>query len=98
MNRETISVIFILILIVVGVYFLYSSYVKFLARIMVRSHKKKIGKGEITDEKLIKMYNRFKRGAGTGNVSYHVYGRGMSRMMEDIYKLYHEEMMRRNLL
>ncbi|WP_440895441.1 hypothetical protein ACS127_12860 [Amphibacillus sp. Q70] len=93
-----IKAILILILVVVGTYFLYRNYLKLITIIMIRSHKKRINKGKMTDQKLMKMYHRFNRESGTFNRSYTIYGRGVSQMVEDIGKLYHEEMMRRNLL
>lgn len=98
MDRETIFAIFILILTVVGVYLLFNNYVKLLSKMSIRSHKKRINKGKVTDEKVIKMYNRFNRNSKTPYGAYSIYGKAMSRMQEDIYKLYHDEMMKRNLL
>lgn len=63
---------------------------------MVRRHKKKLSKGTMTNQKLTKMYNRFKR--DPDHPKYTMIGTDMTRMLKEIHKLYREEMIRRNLL
>lgn len=63
---------------------------------MVRWHKKRLSKGAMTNQKLIKMYNRFKR--DPDHPKYTIIGTDLSRMLKDIQKLYRDEMIKRNLL
>ena len=97
---EILIPVLILVIVIIGLMFLFNIYTKFLAKLTVKNMKKKIDSGKINDKKLIKLYNNTKK--NKDNVALAIIMSGVffkfyMRIPRAAFALYEEEMINRNL-
>ena len=97
---ENLLTVLLFIVIIGGLMLLFNVYTKFLAKLSTKQLQKKIESGKINDNKLIKLYNSYKKQKDNKLLAIFMAGifyKSYMKIPEAAFYLYKQEMTKRNL-
>ena len=97
---ENLVSLILFIVIIAVIMFLFNIYTKFLANLSAKQLKKKLEAGKINDQKLIKLYNTYKKQKDNKLMAILMSGifyKSYLKIPQAAYNLYEQEMIKRNL-
>ena len=99
-SMENLIAILLAVVIIGGVMLLFNVYTKFLAKLSTKQLQKKIESGKINDNKLVKLYNSYKKQKDNKLLAIFMAGifyKSYMKITETALDLYKQEMIKRNL-
>ena len=97
---ENLIAVLLAVVIIVGLMLLFNVYTKFLAKLSIKQLQKKIESGKINDNKLVKLYNSYKKQKDNKLLAIFMAGifyKSYMKIPEAAFDLYKQEMIKRNL-
>ena len=97
---ENLIAVLLAVVIIGGLMLLFNVYTKFLAKLSSKQLQKKLESGKINDDKLVKLYNTYKKQKDNKLMAFLLSGifyKSYLKIPEAAYNLYEQEMIKRNL-
>ena len=97
---NTVTSIVVLIAFILGIMLLFNLYTRMLSKIQQNAIRRRLEKGKVNDQQLIKLCSAADKGRNRKMMSIFMYGifyKSFLNMQEDVYQLYKAEIDKRGL-